>query len=229
MIFLCFSGCAGGAVRQSSKPEVDDKNFALAMRHIRSGAYDNAIKALMAVVKSRDTAPESNLLLGTLHMDKRDDPVTAMYFLRRYIEECDDRNQIKIAEQLIDTAKKKFLKSLPAYNGVSQSESELLEAARALKAQNTSLRNQAASYRKKLSDCEAKLAALTDASNGEMRSMGNAGEGPMVHTVRGGETLSSISAKYYGTPHFWEKILRVNASTIEDPKSLRPGQKLIIP
>jgi nucleoid-associated protein YgaU len=49
------------------------------------------------------------------------------------------------------------------------------------------------------------------------------------HIVRAGETLSSISYKYYGSANKWQKILGADHLPIENPSKLRPGTKLIIP
>ena len=48
-----------------------------------------------------------------------------------------------------------------------------------------------------------------------------------THVVSKGETLSSISRKYYGSDKFWKQILSANKGTTE--KNLRVGQKLSIP
>ncbi len=51
----------------------------------------------------------------------------------------------------------------------------------------------------------------------------------VTHTVARGETLSSISKKYYGTPAKWRVIQEANRDVVPDPKLLRPGMKLKIP
>ena len=50
------------------------------------------------------------------------------------------------------------------------------------------------------------------------------------HTVEKGETLSSISEKYFKTQGKWEMIYRANMDVIGDnPNVIRPGMKLKIP
>ena len=49
------------------------------------------------------------------------------------------------------------------------------------------------------------------------------------HTVVGGETLSDISHKYYGSANKWQKIVDANRFRIKDANKLTPGTKLIIP
>lgn len=52
---------------------------------------------------------------------------------------------------------------------------------------------------------------------------------PRYHTVLKGETLSSISRKYYGTPNHWQLIYKANTSIISNPDVITPGQRLLIP
>ena len=49
------------------------------------------------------------------------------------------------------------------------------------------------------------------------------------HLVRPGETLSRISAQYYGSPGQWRKIFEANRGTLKDAHTVRAGTKLIIP
>jgi len=49
------------------------------------------------------------------------------------------------------------------------------------------------------------------------------------HTVQEGETLSSISARYYGTPRRFLDIFEANRDTLASPNALRVGQQLTIP
>jgi len=51
---------------------------------------------------------------------------------------------------------------------------------------------------------------------------------PRYHTVREGETLSSISEKYYGSENKWQKILDYNREIIT-ADGIQVGQRLIIP
>jgi nucleoid-associated protein YgaU len=46
--------------------------------------------------------------------------------------------------------------------------------------------------------------------------------------VQSGDTLFSISRKFYKSPKHWKNILEANKN-IRDPKDLTVGQTLIIP
>jgi nucleoid-associated protein YgaU len=49
------------------------------------------------------------------------------------------------------------------------------------------------------------------------------------HIVAKGETLGSISSKYYGSSGKWKKIYENNRNIIKDPNVLKPGTKLMLP
>jgi nucleoid-associated protein YgaU len=51
--------------------------------------------------------------------------------------------------------------------------------------------------------------------------------GGSFHVVAKGDTLSSISRKYFGSDKYWRQILSANKGTTE--KNLKIGQKLVIP
>lgn len=50
-----------------------------------------------------------------------------------------------------------------------------------------------------------------------------------VHTVKSGDTLTSIAKQYYGDASNWQKILDANKDILKSPNSLQVGQKLKIP
>lgn len=50
-----------------------------------------------------------------------------------------------------------------------------------------------------------------------------------IHTVAEGETLSSISQKYYGSARQYRKIFEANRGTIKNVDRIPVGAKLIIP
>jgi nucleoid-associated protein YgaU len=52
---------------------------------------------------------------------------------------------------------------------------------------------------------------------------------PRYHVVRDGETLSGISEQYYGSENKWREIFEANREIIQEPTTLKPGTKIIIP
>jgi len=50
-----------------------------------------------------------------------------------------------------------------------------------------------------------------------------------TYVVQSGDTLVSISRKFYHSSKRWKEILDANRKKIDDPEKLRAGQDLIIP
>jgi nucleoid-associated protein YgaU len=48
------------------------------------------------------------------------------------------------------------------------------------------------------------------------------------HNVKSGDTLWSISQKYYNNPYYWPNIFKNNADRIYDADLILPGQSIII-
>ncbi|WP_161488182.1 LysM peptidoglycan-binding domain-containing protein [Sedimentisphaera cyanobacteriorum] len=70
---------------------------------------------------------------------------------------------------------------------------------------------------------------ITEA-NGNNNLIGQNPESPAVyHIVKKGETLSSISKKYFGKSSKWNEILRANRDKINSAAELKPGMNLRIP
>ena len=50
-----------------------------------------------------------------------------------------------------------------------------------------------------------------------------------TYAVKSGDTLASISRKFYKTSARWKEILRANKDKIDNPENLKVGQTLTIP
>jgi nucleoid-associated protein YgaU len=49
------------------------------------------------------------------------------------------------------------------------------------------------------------------------------------YTVQRGDTLASISRRFYKSSARWQRILDANADLLSKPGDLKPGQTLVIP
>jgi nucleoid-associated protein YgaU len=70
---------------------------------------------------------------------------------------------------------------------------------------------------------------ILSAKTPQVDSITVVGEKQKIHIVQPGESLYSISRKYYGSADKWYKILELNRLLIKEPNKLAPGTKLIIP
>lgn len=235
-MFFILTGCSKNAPFRAI--ETEDFRFVSATQNIRSGLFDRAIRDLNALIAARKTAPESHLLIGTLYLDHQNDPVLAIYHIRKYIEETSDAKGKAIAEQLINTAKKAFLQTLPAYSGTPQNEAELLDILRTLRDQNLALRQQLTQAKEALSESESKYRRLQQTTTSTVKSVeahvppptssqSYTHVRPCVHSVEKGETLLSIGERYYHNKNAWKRLLEANPGI--NPKKLKIGQKIVIP
>ncbi|MCM8812258.1 MAG: LysM peptidoglycan-binding domain-containing protein [Candidatus Omnitrophica bacterium] len=50
-----------------------------------------------------------------------------------------------------------------------------------------------------------------------------------IYTVKKGDTLEKIAARFYGDGSRWRPIYEANRDTLKSPNKIFPGQKLVIP
>jgi nucleoid-associated protein YgaU len=114
--------------------------------------------------------------------------------------------------------------------------SESMFASVAATAEMETLRNRALaaersaeSARAELARANRLLAALRPGHAEPTRPTEAAGEPARTHTIAPGETLSSISLRYYGTTARWSEILSANRDVLVDEHSFAAGRTLRIP
>jgi tetratricopeptide (TPR) repeat protein len=161
---------------------------------------------------------EVHYKLALLYDDKLNDPVSALHHFRRYLalspagtHAADVKNSIKRDE----------IAALTALSGDSVITRS--EAAR--------LRNENLNLHKELEARAASARNVTDKSQESVTSSKKADskKGNRSYVVQSGDTLFSISRKFYKSPTRWKDILNANRKSIHDPKKLTVGQTLVIP
>jgi tetratricopeptide (TPR) repeat protein len=181
-------------------------------------ADGNYLRAITLYESALDDSPRSadvHYRLALLYDDKMHDPLHAMHHFKRYLTLApagphanDVKNFMKKAELELGT-------SLSGDSVVSRA-----EAAR--------LKNENLTLRKEVEDLRAhrtpdKPAAETKTA--EKKS----GAGSRTYVVREGDTMASISRKFYKSSGRWKKIRDANRNAIDDPAKLKPGMTLTIP
>ncbi len=69
----------------------------------------------------------------------------------------------------------------------------------------------------------------TVTSTEEITSGGGGGGGEQTYTIESGDTLSTISKRFYGKPKFWAKIFEANRDVIDNADKIFPGQVIKLP
>src|SRR5437773_5643504 len=183
------------------------------------GDFERAINLYEAALDDSPRCAEIHYKLAVLYDDKMNDPLNALHHFKRYLvlspngaHASDVKNSVKRAEIAVVT-------SLSGDSVVTRA-----EAAR--------LRNENLNLHKELEARSAPLpigsgkAQARDASSKKTASRKSEGR---TYVVRSGDTLVSISRKFYKSSTRWKAILDANKQEIRDPKKLTVGQSLIIP
>ncbi|MDR3274095.1 MAG: LysM peptidoglycan-binding domain-containing protein [Puniceicoccales bacterium] len=223
-LLLCLCGCERKA--EVDDGEASDPEYLNGIQLVREGNEDAALSSFLNVISRKKNAVSSHLHVGCIYLDRCNDPIYAIYHFREYLSRAENSKEALIVKQLIDTAKKRFIGSLPGHNCELNAHVELIEIAKRLRAGNVALKR---SLREAEGRCKL-LESLREegAKVSEVRENFDS-KRQIRHVVRVGDTLSKISQKYYGTPTHWKKIFEANQDDIPFPSALTVGQELIIP
>ena len=182
------------------------------------GDFVRAINLYEAALDDSPRCAEVHYKLALLYDDKLNDPVGALHHFRRCLalspngaHATDVKNSIKHDE----------IAALTALSGDSLITRS--EAAR--------LRNENLDLHKEVEARAVPARTVTDRpQEGDTSSKKIASKkGDRSYVVQSGDTLFSISRKFYKSPKRWKEILEANRKSIRDPKRLTVGQTLVIP
>jgi len=184
------------------------------------GDFARAINLYEAALDDSESirSAEVHYKLALLYDDKLNDPVSALHHFRRYLalsptgpHAVDVKNSIKRDE----------IAALTALSGDSVITRS--EAAR--------LRNENLDLHKELEARVVPARSVSDRSQEDSTNSKRTGskKGDRSYVVQSGDTLFSISRKFYKSPKRWKEILEANRRSIRDPKKLTVGQTLFIP
>ena len=158
---------------------------------------------------------EVHYKLALLYDDKLNDPVSALHHFKRYLALSPSGPH---AKDVKDSIKRDEIAALTALSG--DSVITRAEAAR--------LRNENLTLHKEIEEPSASRTALEKLKKTDSRKAGSKKAG-QTYIVQAGDTLFSISRKFYKSPKRWKAILEANKKNIRDPKDLTVGQALVIP
>ena len=179
------------------------------------GDFSRAINLYEAALDDSPQCAEVHYKLALLYDDKLKDPLNALHHFKRYLVLAPDG---PYANDVRNSVKRDEVDLLTNLSG--DAVLPRAEAAR-LRNENLNLRKELEERRTASRGAIDKLAAT--------KTTGEADKAIRNYIVRSGDTLASISRKFYKTSRRWKKILDANRKSIENPEKLEVGQTLVIP
>lgn len=187
-----------------------------------AGKYLEAINLYEAALDGSEQSAEIHYKLGLLYDDKMSDPLNALHHFKRFLT----LNPAgKRAEEVKGFMKRDELTLLTKLSGDG-----MVTRAEAVRLQNENL-----NLRKQIDERWAQNKAASQAEKQARANGPNEKEkekeavNGRKYTVQHGDTLASISRKFYKSPARWGKILAANPDVLAKPSELKPGQTLLIP
>ncbi|MEM0966727.1 MAG: LysM peptidoglycan-binding domain-containing protein [Verrucomicrobiota bacterium] len=227
------TGCA-----PSNRPvfeERDEPDYQKGKRLLRQGEDEQALLSFLRVIDSRTDSPESHLEAGLLYLEEMNEPVLSIYHFIKFLELRPEARQAPEVENLIDTAKKEFARTLPGRpfeGGLGQT--DLLEVLEREREDAERSKARIIRLERENQDLRRRIDALTNrgafpSTDSSREAENNEGNSPAVYVVQPGDTLSSIARSVFGSSARWEEIFQANRDLLRSPNDLRVGQELQIP
>jgi len=186
------------------------------------GNYLRAVTLYESALDGSPRSAEIHYRLALLYDDKMHDPLSALHHFKRYLTLAPTGSHANDAKNFMKKDELELGTSLSGDSVVSRT-----EAAR-LKNENLSLRKELEDQRARPLIAASEKAPVTsppDKKEGAKTSSGNS----RTYVVRDGDTLASISRKFYKSSAHWKKIRDANREVVENPAKLKAGQTLTIP
>jgi len=246
-LLVLMSACSPNSVEVVS--ETDEKQYQLAQEYKSQGRVEEALSAFISVIDVRRVAPESHLEAGYIYLRTMKDPVRAIYHFDRYLQFKPQSAEAAQVRQLIETAQKEFARQLPAHPYQGELDRiDLMDLVKNLKQENESLKRDLVAAEKRVSQLENVLGqarripepqigrtattqqqpARTPATPTVTRPP-DPQDVPRTYTVQSGDSLTSISRRFYGTPSRWIDVYQANRDRLANENALRVGQEIRIP
>jgi len=187
----------------------------------KQGEFLWAINLYEAALDGTPQSAEIHYKLALLYDDKMNDPLNALHHFKRYLSLNSNGRHANEVKDLMKRDQIMLATSLSGDSVVTRA-----EAAR--------LKNENLILRKEIEERSSKLRAAEQIGRrGNRRADSERAvskkSGARSYVVQDGDTLASISRKFYKTSARWKEILDANKKGIDDPENLKVGQSLTIP
>lgn len=185
-------------------------------------ADGNFLRAIALYESALDDSPKAadvHYRLALLYDDKMHDPLNALHHFKRYLTLAPSGSHAAEVKNFMKKDELELGTTLSGDAVVSRA-----EAAR-LKNENLALHKQIEDQRARSQTTE-KAPDKTKPAEADKKKSSRA---PRTYVVRDGDTLASISRKFYKTSGRWKQIRDANKDVVSDPGKLKAGQTLTIP
>ena len=181
------------------------------------GDFLRAINLYEAGLDDSPRCAEVHYRLALLYDDKMNDPLNALHHFKRYLTLSPDGPHAKDVKNFMKRDEIALATSLSGDSVITRT-----EAAR-LRNENLNLRKEIEAHSAKWQNAPTKTQSRDPKKSATRKASGR------TYVVRPGDTLASISRKFYKSSARWKEILEANKKSIDDPEKLKVGQSLIIP
>ena len=181
-----------------------------------SGDFSRAISLYESALEDRPSDAEVHYKLGLLYDDKMNDPLNAIHHFKRYLAIAPGGAHAADVKNFVKRDELSLLTSLSGDAVMSRAEA-------------TRLRNENLALRKDLDDAHGRAHVPSERPTASAKDAKSNDGKSRTYVVQHGDTLASISRKFFKTSTRWKQILNANRDVIDDPKKLTAGQTLVIP
>jgi nucleoid-associated protein YgaU len=179
-----------------------------------AGDFARAVSLYESALEDGPGDAEVHYKLALLYDDKMSDPLNALHHFKRYLIIAPNGARANDVKGFVKRDEIALLTSLSGDALISRAEA-------------TRLRNENLSLRKDLDEVRGRT-HITEQSPTPGKTKG-AETAKQTYVVQRGDTLASISRKFYKTSTRWKQILDANRNVIDNPRKLTAGQTLVIP
>ncbi len=179
------------------------------------GDFLHAINLYESALDGSAGAADIHYRLALLYDEKMNEPLNALHHFKRYLTLAPTGPHATEVKEFMKRDELALVTNMSGDSVVTRA-----EAAR-LKNENLSLRK----------DLEERAAQARLAAVNEKATRGAHSEKPAArsHVVESGDTLFSLSRKYYGSPSRWKEIRSANRKSLDASGKLKVGQTVTIP
>jgi len=225
---LLVVGCDDNKDSNARTPEFDDPEFRQGLTYEKQHEPRRALESFLRVIDSRKGAAESHLEAGRMYIDLKE-PLSAIYHFNEYIRLKPTSDQSKIVRQMIKTAEKLYLEQIPGRPlepdaiGTTDQNSQIQK----LRAENEKLKRDISELTRinKVSEVPMSNSASTTGT----KTTSSSSKSSVTYMIKSGDTLTSISKKFYGTELRKTEIYNANKTKIKNPTKLQVGVTIEIP